>query len=291
MGQMNNRKYLLLVALIIVSGLIGGAVSNWIFMARTAITRETLSDKDILNAFEVQNTPLQELITAKVIKAEEFRLVDKEGRTYAVLGKPDDDKYPGLWLYDGQSKVSVGLYAGEFWSGLCLYDKQGDPYINLDLALGNPYLTLRRKKNQSVKFTLSPDGTPILQLTTGEGKTRTIPLDSEWRTPSSQAATLLDLSRAYTKEVEVIELTSKTIDRISGSAVYLWKLTLRNNSDRTAEGLATIAFKDSQGFVIHRSLATTFTLRPGEQKTFSDKTIVMIGAEKVFKLDAEIKMD
>ena len=62
---MKRRQYLLLVALTVVTGLIGGAVSNWLFMARTAEAQETKKHE-------------------KVVKAEAFLLVNKEGRICTI---------------------------------------------------------------------------------------------------------------------------------------------------------------------------------------------------------------
>lgn len=76
---MKKRQYLLLVVLTIVAGLVGGAVSDWVFVARTAEAAKKVSQ------FEGMIPASQDTTHHKVITAEEFRLVDKGGRLLAEL--------------------------------------------------------------------------------------------------------------------------------------------------------------------------------------------------------------
>ena len=87
---MKRRQYLLLITLTVIAGLIGGAVSNWLFMARTAEAQETKNHE-------------------KVVIAEEFRLVDKDGKKLALLGKPYGLDQYGLRMYDDKGNVCISL--------------------------------------------------------------------------------------------------------------------------------------------------------------------------------------
>jgi len=64
---MNKKEYSLMLVLALVAGLVGGVVSSQFFVGQPAF-----AEKDAK--------------TEKVIEAEEFRLVDKDGRTRAFLG-------------------------------------------------------------------------------------------------------------------------------------------------------------------------------------------------------------
>ncbi len=56
---------------------------------------------------------------ARVIAAEEFQLVDKEGRMRAVLALDDDQ--PGLFLFDKEESLRASF---------CL-DEEGEPYLDM----------------------------------------------------------------------------------------------------------------------------------------------------------------
>lgn len=137
---MRRRQFLLLMVLTVAAGLVGGAVSNWILMARTAEAQETKKHE-------------------KVVIAEEFRLVDKTGKTLAVLGVrdmfdneimqhtgyPDDiinllGVYPGLFLYDKGGTVRGKFIVDEESQNpsLVLYDNKGAFRMAMDWAGDQP---------------------------------------------------------------------------------------------------------------------------------------------------------
>ncbi|MDH3559180.1 MAG: hypothetical protein OEV25_16455 [Deltaproteobacteria bacterium] len=64
---MNKKQYSLMLVLALVAGLVGGVVSSQFFMGQPAFA-------------EKKSNPM------KVVESEEFRLVDKDGKTRAFLG-------------------------------------------------------------------------------------------------------------------------------------------------------------------------------------------------------------
>ena len=64
---MNKKQYSLMLVLALVAGLVGGVVSSQFLMGQPAFA-------------EKKSNPV------KVVESEEFRLVDKDGRTRAFLG-------------------------------------------------------------------------------------------------------------------------------------------------------------------------------------------------------------
>lgn len=64
---MNKKQYSLMLVLALVAGLVGGVVSSQFLMGQPAFA-------------EKKSNPL------KVVESEEFRLVDKDGKTRAFLG-------------------------------------------------------------------------------------------------------------------------------------------------------------------------------------------------------------
>ncbi len=97
---MKRKQFILLITLAIFAGFIGGLLSSWLFTGRTAFT-------------EKKRGPV------KVIEAEAFRLVDKDGKIHALLNLegPFDSANLSIWNYRYQSKLSIG------GSGLAIYQK------------------------------------------------------------------------------------------------------------------------------------------------------------------------
>ena len=121
---MKRRQYLLLITLTVVAGLIGGAVSNWLFVARTAEAQETKKHE-------------------KVVIAEQFRLVDKEGNLRGAIGLSGKEA-PKLWFYDEGGTPRIGMV---------LSDK-GVPTLEFSDGVGKPRIGMN----------LSDKGVPTLGL-------------------------------------------------------------------------------------------------------------------------------
>ena len=94
---MKRKQYLLLVVLTVVAGLIGGAVSNWILMARAAVAQEVPT----------------------VIKAKQFRLVDDLGNIHSIWGLSAGNANGTINFYDKNGKIRSTLNDG----GIGLHDE------------------------------------------------------------------------------------------------------------------------------------------------------------------------
>jgi len=109
---MNKRQYAVMLALAVVAGLLGGMVSNFLFVGTPVFA---------------QKTPQ----VAEVIRAGRFEVVDKDGKVRALLSLVDGE--PGLLLRDKDGKGGVGLALGGAGrgSGLSFRDKDGKRSVML----------------------------------------------------------------------------------------------------------------------------------------------------------------
>jgi len=168
---MSSRQFKLLLVLVVVSGLAGGALGRWLLPGRAAFAGEE---------------------ALQVVTAREFRLVDEEGKLRARLGWGNEG-VPGLSFYDaageervvlvaGEDHAALGfndatgkprasLAGGEFGFGLSLNDATGRPRVWLALEKENPVLALGDVLGKEV--VLLSQGGPIsaevmLQVVEGE---------------------------------------------------------------------------------------------------------------------------
>lgn len=120
---MSRKHYSLMLVLAVIAGLVGGAVSSWFFMGERAFA---------------QKTPQH----IKEITAEEFRLVDSNGKTQALLLASMSSGPVLLFFDETQARVMLLLHSDgspEF----SLLDKNGTPNAKLQLASsGEASLTL-----------------------------------------------------------------------------------------------------------------------------------------------------
>lgn len=108
----------------------------------------------------------------KVLTAQEFRLVDKDGKTRAALAVKADGS-PGLLLYDGDGKVRAALRVRSDGSAaLSLHDPDGSNRAALDTqSNGSASLTLTNKSGKGgVGLAVLPDGKAGISVTDKEGK-------------------------------------------------------------------------------------------------------------------------
>src|SRR2546426_7622173 len=82
--RMGKKQYLLTVVLAVVAGFVGGVGSSWFLMGAPVFAQKTPE-------------------SAKVIQAEKFEVVDKDGKVRAWFGI-EDDREPRLMLYAEDSK-------------------------------------------------------------------------------------------------------------------------------------------------------------------------------------------
>lgn len=98
---MKGKQYGLMLVLALLTGLAGGVVSSRFYVPDPALA--------------VQNSEAQTVVVAR-----EFRLVDANGNTIAILGgHPGKEPFlpiePGLRFYDkhGELRILLGLIPGE----------------------------------------------------------------------------------------------------------------------------------------------------------------------------------
>lgn len=112
---MSRKQYLVALAAAVVSGFVGGAVAAWLLTPRVALAQRDPGDAG-----------KGEEITAKVVKATQFLVVDEKGEVQAALGiAPDKERGCGLgigapsgggvmvWASKEDCFVSVGAFRGQ----------------------------------------------------------------------------------------------------------------------------------------------------------------------------------
>lgn len=163
---MTRKESVCMVVVAMATGLVGGMLSGWLVRGEPVIAQETASP-------------------AKVVAAEEFRLVDRDGKPRAGLVAQDGGA-ASLAFYDGSGKIRAefGVNAAGV-SELALYDQagkqrkpEGFAYLFV-LPNGGPRLSLvGDAANLTVAgpqlaghatLKVEPDHTPVLSLE-GHGK-------------------------------------------------------------------------------------------------------------------------
>ncbi len=97
---MNRKEYLGVLGVAVMAGLVGGIISGNFFQTVPAIQMEPVIAQEAAH-------------TAKLITAEEFRLVDQGGWTRVVLGIDAEgtsgSSEPFMALYNKEGKVLLGF--------------------------------------------------------------------------------------------------------------------------------------------------------------------------------------
>lgn len=188
---MRRRQYLLLVVLTIVAGLVGGAVSSWVLMARIAVAEETKQDGDDSLGLKI----LKEIYEGdkkqhgkKIVTAEEFRLVDGDGNHRSSLSlSPDGNSF--LTLCDKDGTPAISIYASSTGGGLVLHAK-GVPRAYLWVVPESKSVALGlcdKDGKARIEFMVAhgipmiSDGSPFIVLRNKAG-------DSIWQAPPGQFA-------------------------------------------------------------------------------------------------------
>jgi len=144
---MNRKQFVGVIVLTMVSGVLGGFLASYVFLGGNVIAQE----------------PSQ---TQKIVTAEEFRLVTKDGKPRASLLLWNGD-LPALTLADDtcHNRVFLGVF-NEAQPALILNDKGCKQRAALDLQPdGLPSFTLRDKDNvPRARLRVLLDGSPVLTL-------------------------------------------------------------------------------------------------------------------------------
>ncbi|MDT3779074.1 hypothetical protein PJI16_16025 [Nitrospira sp. MA-1] len=150
---MNTRQFGILVMTTLLAGVVGGALSNLVFLNAAVSAEESEHPK-------------------KVVTAEEFRLVTKDGQPRATLLLWNGE-LPALTLADEtcHNRVFLGVF-NEAQPALILNDKGCKQRAALDLQPdGLPSLTLRDKNDvPRARLRVLLDGSPVLTLFNQNGQ-------------------------------------------------------------------------------------------------------------------------
>jgi hypothetical protein len=152
-GFMNRKHFVGFIVLTMVSGLMGGFLASYVFLSGNVIAQEPSQPQ-------------------KIVTAEEFQLVTKDGQPRARLLLWNGD-LPALTLADEtcHNRVFLGVF-NEAQPALILNDKGCKRRASLDLQPdGLPSFTLRDKDDvPRARLRVLLDGSPVLTLMDQNGK-------------------------------------------------------------------------------------------------------------------------
>jgi hypothetical protein len=168
---MTKKQYSLMLVLALVAGLVGGVVSSQFLLGQPALAEKRAESK-------------------RIIEAEEFRLIDREGKHRITLKMEGlRETIPKLKFFDSDGKKTISLSGGS-WPSMALWDESGSPRITIQLLAGIPTFqfyhqdatvslmfsgskqVLRDVSNNRIE--LSADGEPFLALADKTGLPRAI---------------------------------------------------------------------------------------------------------------------
>ncbi len=112
------------------AGFAGGALAAWLLLNNQALAQGVAEER------------------APVVSAQEFRLVDQQGKSRAVLGfSADGEPYLAMLHRDGTRIIWLGLSEE---SGLAIRDVDGKTRLILSLdTMGEPSMILRDRQHQT----------------------------------------------------------------------------------------------------------------------------------------------
>jgi len=154
---MDRKIYSLILLLSLIGGLAGGILASHFFVTAPVLAAKTV---------EAQ----------KIVAAEEFRLVDKEGKVLSTLGMYAGG--PGIVLFSktGQFRAVFSLTSPEEGPVLTFADKDGIHRATIGLgAKRQPYLALRDEAGKKrISLSLNDNGDPYLALYDQEENERAV---------------------------------------------------------------------------------------------------------------------
>ena len=157
---MRRRQYLLLVILTAISGVIGGVVSGWLFIALPVYAQGEEQNEKVIKAEEIQFVDKKGVNLVSVFPVGSGTLMIKKGKSaFRVSVTDDPDGVTGLWFEEFRREenyiVSIGRIALTLTDGrpsIHLHDGDGDNRVEVSLSrMGNPAIRLR-DENREVIF-------------------------------------------------------------------------------------------------------------------------------------------
>ncbi|MCG6944234.1 MAG: hypothetical protein LJE87_02700 [Deltaproteobacteria bacterium] len=144
---MNKKQCGLLLVLSLLAGLVGGTLTSQFFVGTPVLAQKKVGPEN-------------------VVTAEEFRLVDKEGKVLSTWGMYAGG--PGIVLFNksGQFRAVFSLTSPDEGPILTFADNKGNHRAIVGLGSGKqPYVTLRDQTgNERISLSLDDDGDPYLAL-------------------------------------------------------------------------------------------------------------------------------
>ena len=144
---MNKKQFGLLLVLSLLAGLVGGILASQFFLSTPVFAQKKIAPQN-------------------VVTAEEFRMVDKQGRILSTWGMYAGG--PGMVLFskNGQFRAVFSLTSPEEGPVLTFADNKGNHRAIVGLgAKRQPYVTLRDQAgNERISLSLDDDGDPYLAL-------------------------------------------------------------------------------------------------------------------------------
>jgi hypothetical protein len=144
---MNKKQCGMLLVLSLLAGLVGGTLTSQFFVGTPVLAQKKAGPE-------------------KVVIAEEFRLVDKEGKILSTWGMYAGG--PGIVLFNksGQFRAVFSLTSPDEGPILTFADNKGNHRAIVGLGSGKqPYVTLRDQTgNERISLSLDDDGDPYLAL-------------------------------------------------------------------------------------------------------------------------------
>ena len=152
---MTPKQFCMLVFVSAASAFAGGLLGSRLFLAPTALAQSG---------------------RVKLIEAEEFRLVEKDGKPCGRF-QVDKNGRPGVFLFDKHGEVRAVL--GVLPNGsphLALSDRRGEVRVTLAIFSDERSALVLSDGDRTprVSLTVQSDGAPSLGLSDREGKTRAV---------------------------------------------------------------------------------------------------------------------
>ena len=225
---MNRKQLIFTLLLALLSGLMGGVLSIWFLLPPSVLA---------------QDSP------QKVIEAQEFRVVDEDGRVRAMLGAKEGDV--GLLIRNIEERPAAALYVTEGEAGLGLFGSDGTEKATLYVVEDEPVFTLKDGDEKSRVAILLENGEPRVALYDVEGNSRIVLRLSD---SSDGGLVLQDDTLRHRLIVGIVENEPmlQLYDQKDGLRVTLGTTELKNQATGSTEIRApsSLVLIDEEGKVV-----------------------------------------
>jgi hypothetical protein len=152
---MTGPQFRLTLVAVVLSGLLGGGLVSWLGPGRAAQAQPLYMDTQV---------------TAKLMIAQKFQLLDKAGKLRMTIGPVVQGDQPGIMMYDeqGRNRATLGLILGEGDPGLMLYDAGGKARVRLALGTGPGLRLFDSQGKERTRITVAQDS-PTLAIVGDDG--------------------------------------------------------------------------------------------------------------------------